>query len=71
MTSTDRIKAPLKKDISTIDFVLPEKWTLSNGTPVWGLQAGSQDLVKIDLLFNAGSWYQNENLVAGLTNASK
>ena len=69
MTSTNRIKAPLKKEISTIDFVLPEKWTLSNGTPVWGLQAGSQDLVKIDLLFNAGSWYQNENLVAGLTNA--
>jgi zinc protease len=65
----DRKKSPEVKEISKISYLLPEKWNLSNGATVWGLKAGSQELVKIDFIFNAGSWYQNENLVAGLANA--
>jgi len=65
----DRKKSPEVKEISKISYLQPEKWNLSNGATVWGLKAGSQELVKIDFIFNAGSWYQNENLVAGLANA--
>jgi zinc protease len=65
----NRKKSPEVKEISKISYLLPEKWNLSNGATVWGLKAGSQELVKIDFIFNAGSWYQNENLVAGLANA--
>jgi predicted Zn-dependent peptidase len=61
--------APPVKSISDISFINPEEWTLSNGAKVWGIKAGSQDLVKIDFIFNAGSWYQKSNLIAGLTNA--
>jgi predicted Zn-dependent peptidase len=65
----DRKISPEVKEISKISYLLPEKWNLSNGATVWGLKAGSQELVKIDFIFNAGSWYQSENLVAGLSNA--
>ena len=69
ITMLDRKKSPAVNEISKINYLLPEKWNLSNGATVWGLKAGSQDLVKIDFAFNAGSWYQSENLVAGLANA--
>lgn len=65
----DRKISPLVNDISKIDFLSPETWTLRNGAKVWGIKAGTQDLVKIDFMFNAGSWFQASNLVAGLTNA--
>jgi zinc protease len=65
----DRKKSPEVNEISKISYLMPEKWNLSNGANVWGLKAGSQELVKIDFIFNAGSWYQSENLVAGLANA--
>jgi len=69
MTSLNRTLIPEIKEISKIDFILPEKWQLTNGIPVQGLKAGSQELVKIDFIFNAGAWYQKQNLVAGLTNS--
>jgi predicted Zn-dependent peptidase len=69
MTRLNRSQIPEIKEISKIDFILPEKWQLSNGVPVWGLKAGSQELVKIDFIFDAGSWYQTQNLVAGLANS--
>lgn len=69
MSQLNRKSAPIINPISTIPFILPEKWNLSNGIPVWSLKAGSQELVKIDFIFDAGSWYQSQNLVAGLSNA--
>jgi zinc protease len=69
MTRLNRSQTPDIKEISKIDFILPEKWKLTNGIPLWGLKAGSQELVKIDFIFDAGSWYQTENLVAGITNS--
>lgn len=64
-----RNKAPEIKGIATFDYLMPEEWVLSNGIKVWGINAGSQELVKIDMIFDAGTWYQSENLVAGLANA--
>ncbi|MFA9388958.1 MAG: M16 family metallopeptidase [Prolixibacteraceae bacterium] len=65
----DRKIAPEITAITQLDYLLPEKWMLSNGLPVWGINAGSQDLLKIDFIFDAGAWHQSSNLVAGLTNA--
>lgn len=61
--------APPVKSISDINFIQPEEWSLHNGAKVWGIKAGSQDMVIIDFVFNAGSWFQKSNLIAGLTNA--
>jgi zinc protease len=69
MTKLNRLAPPEIREISKIDFILPEKWKLSNGINAWGLKAGSQELVSIDFIFDSGAWYQQENLVAGLTNA--
>jgi hypothetical protein len=66
--TTDRKKIPGITSISNISYLLPEKWQLSSGIQVWGLNAGSQELVKIEFIFDAGTWFQSANLVAGLTN---
>jgi predicted Zn-dependent peptidase len=65
----DRKNSPIVGDIANVDYLLPEKWSLSNGLKVWGFNVGSQELVKIDFIFEAGAWYQSANLIAGLTNA--
>ena len=65
----DRKIEPAISDIDAINYLLPEKWELSNGIEVWGINGGSQELVKIDFIFDAGTWYQPANLIAGLTNA--
>jgi len=65
----NRINGPEIANIDTIEHLLPEQWKLDNGIQVWGLNGGSQELVKIDFIFEAGTWYQPFNLVAGLTNA--
>lgn len=65
----NRKNAPKINPIGNVDFLLPEKWKLSNGVEVWELNAGSQELVKIDFIFEAGTFFQTQNLVAGLTNA--
>lgn len=65
----NRISGPEIANIDTIEYLLPERWKLDNGIQVWGLNGGSQELVKIDFIFEAGTWFQPFNLVAGLTNA--
>lgn len=37
----------------------PEKYSLSNGIPVYQFDSGTQELVMIELIFKAGSWQQN------------
>lgn len=65
----DRTIQPEINDIESVKYLLPEQWQLGNGINVWGLNGGSQELVKIDFIFEAGTWYQPANLVAGLSNA--
>lgn len=55
--------------IEHIDMVKAEKHLLSNGIPVYYINGGTQDVVKIDFVFEAGIWYQTKNLVASLCNS--
>lgn len=41
---------------------------LDNGVPVYMLNNGQQDVIKIELVFKAGKWYEEKNLVADITN---
>lgn len=61
--------APDSQPIDTIRFIEPETSVLDNGIQVYSINAGSQELTRIDLIFDAGSWFQSSRLVAGLTNA--
>lgn len=60
---------PTVNPIEHIDMVKAEKRLLSNGIPVYFVNAGSQDVVKIDFIFEAGTWFQQANLIASLCNS--
>jgi len=69
MDSVDRKKIPDLHLIENIDYIREEKITLSNGIPVFLLKAGNQDILRIELLFNAGNWVETAPLIASSTNA--
>ena len=45
-----------------------ELFTLDNGVPVYTIHAGAQDLLQIEMVFNAGNFYEKNKSVAGATN---
>lgn len=63
----NRTIQPEIKRINDIRTISPEVFTLSNGIPVYSFNIGNEDVVKIRLLFNAGSWYQSKKLTARYT----
>ncbi len=65
----NRTIQPNVNSIEHIDLVQAEKRLLSNGILVYFVNAGSQDVVKIDFVFEAGTWNQPVNLVASLCNS--
>ncbi len=66
----DRKTAPEIKDAVEFDLQLKqsEKFTLDNGIPVYAINAGAQEVTMIELVFYAGNWYEDQNIVAGTTN---
>jgi zinc protease len=60
---------PVINPIEHIDIVKAEKRLLSNGIPLHFVNAGTQDVVKIDFIFEAGTWFQTSNLVASICNS--
>lgn len=61
----------IEPEIKLIEKVtLPgvEKIYLDNGVPVYSINAGEQEVVKIEFLFKAGKWFEGKNLVADFTN---
>ena len=65
----NRSTPPVANPIEHIDIVKAEKRILANGIPVHFVNAGTQDVVKIDFVFEAGTWFQPANLVASLCNS--
>ena len=45
-----------------------DHYTLDNGTPVYAVNAGTQEVLLIELVFFAGNWYEQQNIVAATTN---
>lgn len=66
----NRKEAPEIKD--AIDFNLQlkeaEVFTLDNGVQVYAINAGAQEVTMIELVFWAGNWYEDRNIIAGTTN---
>jgi zinc protease len=63
---TDRKAAPAIHDAVDFDYILPpiNQEALSNGLPLYWLNAGVQDVVEIDFLFPAGLWFEQKPAVA-------
>lgn len=64
----DRKIAPESTPVSRISFVEPHKSVLSNGWEVWFLNAGTEEVVRVEWTFRAGSIYQAQTYQAKLTN---
>jgi len=45
----NRSKAPLIKQIGKIDLPRPNKYFLDNGIPVYEINKGTQEIVKIEI----------------------
>jgi zinc protease len=64
----DRIHPPQISIPSSIEILEPQKLLLKNGTPVYNICAGTQEVVKIELIFAAGNIASTSSLIATATN---
>ncbi len=64
----NRKNTPDFKVIEKIDIPIPEKIILDNGIETFVIKSGTQDIIKIDIIFNAGTRFQNKPLIASLAN---
>src|ERR1700677_2359658 len=65
----DRVTMPELALESKIDIIEAQKFSLPNGIPLYYVNAGTQDVIKIEVIFRAGSREQDTPLVAGSTNS--
>ncbi|MFT4093152.1 MAG: pitrilysin family protein [Niabella sp.] len=66
----DRRIAPPIVDAVHFDLQLQpyQKYTLKNGAAVYGINAGTEEVLQIEWVFDAGNWYEEKNLEAAVTN---
>jgi len=64
----NRKKQPDYKVIEKIKIQRAELFRLDNKLNCYVINAGSQDVIRIDLVLKAGVYYQNAPLIASTTN---
>lgn len=63
----DRLKAPEFKQVDTIDFIKAEKRFLKNNIPVFTINGGDQNLVRIEFIFDNVNWDAKKPLLTACT----
>jgi predicted Zn-dependent peptidase len=64
----DRTKAPVIKPAEEFQFLRAKTAHLQNGVPFYSIHKGDQKILRLDLVFNAGSIVQPKPLLASVTN---
>lgn len=64
----DRTIAPNYKQIEDVKLIKATEERLQNNIPLYIINSGTQDLIRIEFIFSAGSWHQSHPLVAYATN---
>lgn len=66
----DRKITPTIEEAVHFDLQLKncDRFTLDNKVPVYAMNAGAQDVVMIEWVFDAGNWYDKQPMVAATTN---
>jgi len=59
----NRQLTPATSIITHLPFIVPERGRLGNGVPVYLVEGGTEDIVRVELLFLAGSYHQHKPLV--------
>jgi predicted Zn-dependent peptidase len=68
MINLNRKKAPVSSQVNNIEFLKVAITKLDNGIEVNYINGGSQEILKINFIFDAGNWFQNYPLIATSTN---
>ena len=64
----DRTTPPPIRQLSEFSITLPERRVMKNGMPLNIINAGTEDVVRFDLLIGGGQWHQEQPLQAMFTN---
>lgn len=64
----NRTLPPEIQDLKEFNLLPPVRTTLSNGVPLTIVNAGEQEVVRIDILFAGGRWHQSHRLQALFAN---
>lgn len=64
----DRTIQPEIQTLKKFRILPPVRMTLPNGIPLTVINAGEQEVVRIDVLFAGGRWQQSQKLQALFTN---
>ena len=64
----DRTIQPAIRNLERFEIQRPECIVMPNGIPVYILDAGSTDVVRIDVVMGGGRWHQSQPLQALFTN---
>ncbi|MBN2519427.1 MAG: insulinase family protein, partial [Bacteroidales bacterium] len=59
----DRTTQPEFKNIDDIDVILPSFFPLDNGSPVYYFHSDNTEISRIELIFDAGNYYETENML--------
>ncbi|MBL4624851.1 MAG: insulinase family protein [Flavobacteriales bacterium] len=65
----DRSLTPGFEEVQNVNLLDYDLRQLSCGVPVYVFNAGSQDVVSLEILFDAGSWNQSKPFIASSTSA--
>ncbi len=65
----DRTASPSFKTVEKIEMIRATEKRLKNNIPVYSINAGTQDLIKIEFLFGAGMFQQQMPLLATTVNS--
>ncbi len=65
----NRSQAPAFKQVTDINFITPMAQKLDNGLSVYSVNAGLQDLVRIEFIFNNVNWDVTKPLQAVTVNS--
>ena len=66
--SLDRTTPPIVRQMEGFAIARPERRRMKNGIPLNIIRAGSQEVVRLDVLIGAGQWHQTQSLQAMFTN---
>lgn len=64
----DRRKIPEISAMTGMSVRIPQRHFMRNGIPLHIIQAGSQEVVRLDILIKGGQWHQTQPLQALFTN---
>lgn len=68
MSTIDRITAPEFRQVTKVDLQKATSHTLDNGMPLYIVNAGTQEVMKIEFIFNAGMRNRDYPMVASSVN---